>query len=91
MLDNRAWRVGHWRRSAQALVELQQHQEAELRGGSSGYPTGQEQLIWCRCESGVQVARAEDALQAWIGGVLEARHGGRAVCQRIHFLWHHNG
>jgi hypothetical protein len=37
MIDDRVWRFGQWHRSTQALAELQQHQEAELRRGSFGH------------------------------------------------------
>jgi hypothetical protein len=88
-LHQRARSIADWYRSPETLKQLQQDQKAKLCDGSFRRAASEQQLIRGRCKGDGQVMRAEDALEAWIGGVLEARHGAPA-CQRMSLLWHHS-
>ena len=78
---------GDWPRPTQALKEFQQDQESELRHGPFGGAASEHQFVGCRREGDSKVAGCQDALEARVGGVLEAGHGAPG-CQRNHFLWH---
>ena len=88
VLHQRPGCVADRHRSSEALEQLQQNQESELRGRPSGAPSGQAQFVACRRKRSVKVAGAEHALEPRVGGVLEAGHGAPG-CQRMCFLWHH--
>jgi len=88
VLHNRLRRLRQRHRSTEALVQLQQHEESELRRGPLGHATGKCQFVWCGSKRGVQITSGRDVLEARIGGVLDTGHGGRQDAQRKRVLWH---
>jgi integrase/recombinase XerD len=89
VVDDRPRRVTQRHRSAQALEELEQYQEAELRSGTLGGSPCELQLVARRGAHGSQIASGEGTLEARVGSVLEAGHGAPG-CQRMCVLWHHS-
>src|SRR6266540_1368387 len=81
VLDHGPRRFVERRGTAQALIELQQHQKPKLGRSAFGQPLSKEQFIVGGRERGVQIVDTEDTLETRIGGVLEAGHGAPG-CQR---------